>query len=195
MKLSPWIAGAAALVPVAGAVIGSHMSTDIVGQRADVTQTLPLRTSVAHASATPRTQPRLPNHYAMATPEGVIEVHELTMRGRYQSRYRASKSYGHSYEGEIDFLELQWDSVALDARAQRALKSETAPLAQTPHHSIGAAQPETVDYTALEQARTGEDIQATTLQIADGVIEIQPAEPAIGNARVIDVAGELAALN
>ena len=195
MKLSPWIVGAAALVPVAGAVIGSHMSTDLVGQRADVTQTLPLRTSVAHARATPRMQARLPNNYAMETPEGVIEVHELAMRGRYQGRYRASKSYGHSYESEMDFLESQWDSVALDARAQRALKIETAPLAQTPHHSIGAPQPETVHYTALEQARTGEDIQATTLQIADGVIEIQPAEPAIGNARVIDVAGELAALN
>ena len=60
---------------------------------------------------------------------------------------------------------------------------------------ISTTQPEAAHYAALEQARTGEDTHANTTQIADGVTEIAPAVPTIGNARVIDVAGELSALD
>lgn len=195
MKVSPWILGAAALVPAAGAVIGSHMSTDPVGQRADVTETLPVGSTAAYANATPRTAERLPDHYAVKTPDGVVEVHELAMRGRYQDRYSAPDGYDHSYEKEIDTLEARWGNDALDARAQRALAQDSAPVARTSHVMISTTQPEAAHYAALEQARTGEDIRANTTKIADGVTEIAPAEPTIGNARVIDVAGELSALD
>ncbi len=195
MKVSPWFLGAAAVVPIAGAVIGSHMSTDPVGQRADVTETLPVGSTAVYANANPRTSERLPDHYAMETPEGVVEVKELAMRGRYRDRYRTPDSYDHSYEEEIDTLEARWDSDRLDARAQRALAPSPAPVARTSHNAVPTAQPEAAHYAAMEQARTGEDFRTETTQVADGVIEIQPAEPAIGNARVIDVAGELSALD
>ncbi len=118
MKLSPWILGAAVAVPIAGAVIGSHMSTDPVGVRSDVIDTLPLTPAVAHASVTSRTQPRVPDHYAMETPDGVVEVHELAMRGRFQDHYRATESYDHSYEEEIATLEARWDDDDLDTARQ-----------------------------------------------------------------------------
>ncbi len=190
MKLSPWILGAVVAVPVAGAVIGSQVSTDPVGVRSDVIDTLPIGNSVVHAATAAKPQPRQPDHYAMETPEGIVEVHELALRGRYQNRYRdlqREESYQaeYGYEDDIAALEARWDGYALDARAERALSSANA----------AEVQPTARHYAAMEQARTGENVDSGVTQVADGVIEIASPHPQIGNARMINVASEVASLN
>ena len=195
MKLSPWMLGVAVLVPVAGAVIGSHMDTNPAGARSDVTDALPISPTIAHASESTGTQPRLPDHYAMETPDGVVEVHELAMRGRLHDRYRAEQPYGYSYEQDIAALEDRYDHDDLDARAELALAPDLAPAGQSDAYSAQPPQRQTPHYAAMEQARTGEDIESGATQIADGVIEIEPAMAQNARPKVINVASELAALN
>lgn len=191
MKISPWILGAAVLVPAAGAVAGTQMSTDPIAVGSDVTDTIPHRASITHADATVRTRPRLPNHYAMETPDGRVEVHELAMRGRYKDRYRELEYADYSYEDDLVALEAQWDERAVEARAARALdQGRTAPAER---ESSDSQQPlQIAHYAAMQQARTGEAAAEPAQEIADGVIEIEPVKPDVSGPKVIDVRAELA---
>ncbi len=77
-------------------------------------------------------------------------------------------------------------------RARRSLAPDTD--TDTPPYGARASQPET-PHTAMQQVRTGEHAQAVATQIADGVIEMEIARPQDAKHKVIDVTGELAALN
>ncbi|MGB3797256.1 MAG: hypothetical protein WA957_13250 [Alteraurantiacibacter sp.] len=198
MKLSPWILGAVALVPIAGAAIGSHMSTDPVGVHQDVLASLPITPQIAHASTTAKARPRLPDHYAMETPEGVVEVHELAMRGRLKDRYgfgqRYEDEYDYSYEADLSAQESLWESDRPEDRAERALSDSDPHTPSTANRPTSSAQPAERYYSVMQEARTGEDIQTGVATIGGGVIEVEVAEPRNGNARTINVAGEIASL-
>ena len=197
MKVSPWILGAAALVPVAGALAGSNIGTEPVGLHDDVIASLP-ETSASYERGGPALeQERLPDHYAMETPEGRVEIADLALRGRYrdQSRYgqRTSYSDGYDLDAELDRMEARWDIDASTSRAAAALDAQQPSLprakpryAQAPH------------YASMQQARVGEN----AAEVADGVIEIAEPEPApvrvaalqtstAPTARNIDVGAEL----
>ncbi|WP_340588889.1 hypothetical protein [Erythrobacter alti] len=98
MKISPWILGAAALVPIAGAVAGASVSTDPIGVTQDVTALLPERPLVSNKA--PMHRESLPNHYALETPEGVVEVADLALRGRHPDRYRRAQAMEAAYAAE-----------------------------------------------------------------------------------------------
>ncbi|KLE34746.1 hypothetical protein [Aurantiacibacter luteus] len=187
MNISPWILAAAVAVPLAGAVAGHAMSTDPIGVRSDVTASLPQTSAIQAGAAGNPTRDRLPDHYAMETPEGRVEVAELALRGRYRDRSRWGQSdpYAGDYDidAELARMEARWKieeseanaAAALDARQPQLARSEpTVRYAQAPH------------YAAMSEARTGEPT-------AD-VIEVPaPAEPAASPyGRTIDVGAVLA---
>ena len=201
MKVSPWILGAAALVPAAGAYAGSNIGTDPIGLHADVTESIPAQASAYEAAAQKLDQDRLPDHYAMETPEGRVEIADLALRGRYRDRgYDRQVAHFDDYDldAELTRMEKRWDvdastsraAAALDAQQPRIERVRTTPrYAEAPH------------YTAMQQARVGQNAS----EIADGVIEVadtaQPETPtrvaaletrSVPKPRAIDVQAELA---
>ena len=189
MQISPWILGAVIAVPLAGAVAGNAMSTDPIGISADVTETLP-SAQFAHASGTrDLTQERLPDHYAMETPEGRVEVADLGLRGRYRdrARYDAHDPYAGDYDidAEIARMEARWSVEGSMNRSAAALDAQQPQLARTAPEPRYAEAPH---HANMAEARTGE--------IADGVIDIAAtseieAEPS-PYGRTIDVGAALA---
>lgn len=179
MKISPWILGAAVLVPVAGAFIGKNMSTEPIGVHADVLATIPERPRIAAAAPLRNTHQRLPDHYALETPEGRIEVAELAWHGRYRDRMRYVQSPAFaSYDVDADLarMEARWDSDANTIRTAAALDGQQPRItryAQAPH------------YAALENARTGE----ATAEAAPTLAVAQP-DALPGNMRVVSVSSE-----
>ena len=196
MKISPWLVGALAVTPIVGAFAGQQISAEPLTAATDVTATLPERPHIAHDDATPRTQPRLPNHYAMKTPEGVVEVHELAMRGRFRDRYDALDRYQARTEENLTYLEARWEQTDLDHRAQRAVAPN--PYRQQAD-TIGYADREIAHYAASERARTGEAATpqgsndlAAAQPVQTDHIEIAVPQPRNGQPKVVDVRRELA---
>lgn len=185
MKAKPLIVGALLLAPMVGAVAGQNMNTDPISSVTDLSATLPGRPVIASTDAAPRTTPRLPDHYAMETPEGRVEVHELAMRGRYADRYEPYQTWRPDVEENLAMLEARYDSDALDARAARALAPQDMKQATPAEY-----QPrEVANYSRLENARIGEVQQAGNVTAQP---EITGSEPQIANMRVINVKRELA---
>ncbi len=190
MKFSPWLIAVALAVPVAGAYAGSKMSADPVGPRHDLAQNLPNRQAIAVADASTRTQPRLPDHYAMETPEGTVEVHELAIRGRYSDRVSQYDHYQQPVDEDIAAMEADWDEQRLDERAQHALEPAPESRQQSARDALAEQQaPQIAHYAGMEAARTGEIARANVQQAATPA-----AQPSVGNVRVVNVEQELARL-
>ncbi|MGX7953148.1 hypothetical protein ACWPM1_11360 [Tsuneonella sp. HG249] len=86
MRVKPTFLGACALVSIAGAVGGATINTQPI-QRAGIGSEMLPRTDFAFDPSDdglPREAP--PEHYAMNTPEGRIEVAELADRGLYSQQ-------------------------------------------------------------------------------------------------------------
>ena len=84
MQATPLFLGACALVSIAGMVSGTSINTNPI-QRGGIGMNEITR-PVIDIDAPLRDQPSLPDHYAMKTPEGNVEVGELTTRGLYAQR-------------------------------------------------------------------------------------------------------------
>lgn len=184
MKARPLIVGAFLIAPIVGAVAGQKMSTDPIASISDLSTTLPTGSPIAAGDATTRTAQRLPDHYAMETPQGRIEVHELAMRGRYADRYQPP-----IYEGtqaSLAMLESDWDDGGLDSRAARALSPQQGESRPEPEYRPR----EVAHYSAMESSGTGEPASAPTRESKP---EIEIVEPQLATARVIDVQAALAA--
>ncbi|RIV85733.1 hypothetical protein [Aurantiacibacter zhengii] len=185
MKVKPLIVGAFLIAPIVGAVAGQKMSTDPIASISDVSTTLPMGSPIAASDATPKTVERLPDHYAMETPEGRVEVHELAMRGRYADRYQPP-IYDDTQES-FAMLESDWDGDSLDVRAARALSPQQHEETQPePEYRT----PEVANYSAMESAGTGENANVPSPEPKP---DIQIVEPQLATARVIDVQAALAA--
>lgn len=199
MKISPLLVGALAIAPIIGAFAGHRMSAEPLTTATDVTAALPDRPHYARADAAPKTTPRLPDHYAMETPEGRVEVHELAMRGRFHNRYDALDRYQARTEENLAYLEARWDYDELDKRAEQALASDGYRYRPEP---TANADREIAHYSASEQARTGEAVPAASPRLYDGPAITQPVEPGpveiaapqprSGQPKVVDVRRELA---
>ncbi len=84
MQATPLFFGAVALVSVAGVVSGTAINTNPI-QRAGIGMNEIARPAIDFESEL-SVAPELPDHYAMKTPEGHIEVAELSTRGLYAQR-------------------------------------------------------------------------------------------------------------
>lgn len=134
MKVSPWILGACALVPIAGAVAGASVNTTPL---APVTaSSIPEGSPIVVADASPVTRERLPDHYDMQTPEGLVEVHELRMRGQHRDQWRAARAYEARYEADLAAMESRWAVRDTESRAAAALD---AAQPRVPENRVAAA--------------------------------------------------------
>lgn len=187
MKISPWILGAAVLVPVAGAAIGHNMSTEPIGVHQDVSALLPDRPHSVAVNPVRNVHERLPDHYALETPEGRIEVSELAWHGRFRDRVR--RSYADYYydqydvDAELARMEARWDIDASTSHAAAALDAQqprVVSFAEAPRH------PQAPHFASMERARTGE---VSMPQQAHAAPTPQTA-PAPGQMRVVSVASQ-----
>ena len=184
MKVLPFILGAALIAPVGGAVVGKNIGTDPLGNVADVTESLPQRATIASGDARPRTVARMPNHYAMETPEGVIEVEELALRGRYRERWERMKAAEASFAAEqaaFDAEMAAYDAERSDfalSQAQASSRYDVAPQ--------GDARPAKANFDPANEVRVmrNGDRRIAALQARSTPQPIQ--------ADVIDVGVELA---
>ncbi|GGD45013.1 hypothetical protein GRI62_10275 [Erythrobacter arachoides] len=159
MNISPWILGVAALVPIAGAFAGQAMSTDPVGIHADAISSMPAHSGITAGSGAELEQQRLPDHYAMDTPHGRVEVADLAWRGRYRDRarygYRSDYSDDLDIEAEMARMDTQWGSHTDSGNAAAFVGAQQQPnLARVEPTSRYAEAPH---YAAMRDARTGED--------------------------------------
>ena len=154
MKISPWILGAAIAVPFAGAIAGSHIGTEPIGTMEDVSAFLPEQRIGPDAIGQRIAQSeRTPDHYAMETPEGRVEVYELAMRGRYADRFRTVSRDSYDYEADIDRMEARWDVDESTSRAAAVLDAQQPRI--RPDDRYGAV--EAPHYAAMQFADTGRD--------------------------------------
>ena len=204
MKVTPWILGAAVAVPMIGAFAGTALGTEPIGTAQDVTASLPDHMQLAKGSAAPATQPRLPDHYDMKTPDGTVEVHELAARGRDYEGWQDGRERAARIEAQLAAMERNWDDTALDARAARALDARQPTIGSQDNiydrrtHQVAARH-----YRAMETAGTGGDrsdngrVQMGTAYEAQPVAPLdaqQPVDLAVApQARTINVEQALAA--
>lgn len=191
MNAKPLIVGALLLAPVIGAVAGQGMSTEPIMSATDLSATLPQTPAIAMGDAATRTTPRLPDHYAMETPEGRVDVDELAMRGRYANLYEPYQHWQPEVDENLTMLDARWDDEALDARAERALSPQATRHAQATTQS-GQRPRGVARLTAMDNARTGEMAQAEAMPQN---VKAPTAEPQIANMRVINVREALANKN
>jgi hypothetical protein len=182
MNAKSLIVGALLIAPAIGLAAGQAISTEPLDEATDVMDTLPERPTISiTTSATPAGR-RLPDHYAMETPEGRVEVHELALRGRYADRRQQVESWRPEVEENLTVVEGGQESYALDPGEiapshSRSDKRFQAPAPEAPHET---EQAETHTDDAY-LARTTKDDPANTVP-----------EPRIANMRVIDVESEFA---
>lgn len=100
MKAMPMFLGACALASIAGAVGGTTINTTPLQVASIGSDMIPDRAIAFDPSGNGGRHEALPDHYAMTTPEGRIEVTDLATRGLYaQQRYGWRTA---SYEEPVD---------------------------------------------------------------------------------------------
>lgn len=187
MKYTPHIVGAVAVVAIAGAVSGATIGESPMLKRGH-TDTLPEAQIVTagNAALTDRDMP--PDHYALETPNGTVEVAELALRGRMH-RSRGDMWWdGRRDEGPVnmtasyDFREtasperIAHEEALLAFTGSRAQYQENAAAPAAPRRAIRAEAP-------LALAEPAE-IEATPANAE--------AQPTIGNAKTVNVSAALA---
>ena len=207
MKVTPWILGAAALVPFAGAYAGANIGSEPLTNNRDINEILPSRPTVAEAA--PRQVERLPSHYDMETPEGTVEVAELSFRGRYSQYYRdvepadfvretdmAALESHYRERGKRDYAYASRDPYRASrerdvermpqTRAASAQPAYTLAYAGTTQEGrqVAVAVPH---YEAVQAAQVGSEVA----EVAQQVAAAEPPPRPVTGPRVIDVAAAL----
>ncbi|WP_156172153.1 hypothetical protein [Aurantiacibacter gangjinensis] len=85
-----------------GAAIGAAMEPDALREIADVRETLPAARAATATGSLAAQIEGLPDHYAMETPAGRVEVEELAMYGRDHRRWQAHQRYRAHREANPD---------------------------------------------------------------------------------------------
>ena len=125
MALSARLTVATLVIAIAGVTSGALIGQTPMLEPTSIGQATPQRSSPVIASST-RPDVRLPNHYAIETPEGRFEVEELSTRGLY--RNRVGSRYDRAYEAEMDALMAELEEErAVDPHFAKAEWERSAP--------------------------------------------------------------------
>lgn len=142
MQATPMFLGACALVSVAGVVSGTAIDTNPI-QRGGIGMNEIVRPSI-DLSAELSDQPALPDHYALSTPEGKVEVAELSTRGLYAQRRFGWREAIWTPPPEPDWPpeEPLPETVEFptDEAVRSALRAEVEQVAEAPEDSDTAPQ-------------------------------------------------------
>ncbi|MGE5952551.1 MAG: hypothetical protein ACM308_02855 [Qipengyuania vulgaris] len=192
MKFTPHILGAVAVVAIAGAVSGATIGESPVLKRG-LTETMPTAPIVSASSAAMRRAERLPDHYPLKTPNGTIEVAELSLHGRMRDRggdlwwegrddARVTMSVGYDFYETASPERIEHERRLLAFHGEAAQPAHTASLApRQPRNEMRMTRAEAP--MAL----------AEPAEVAAVEPVIQPAsEASIGNSRTVSVTAALA---
>ncbi len=153
MKVSYYLLGAAIAVPLAGALVGTRVGTDPTGGYEDFSAVLPDNPIAVDHNSGPQTRERLPDHYALETPEGRVDVADLARRGRHADRYRAIEARDAAFKAELAAR----DAYEVDMRAGSLkavnLDAQQPQFVRANHHA--PAQRVAPQYAGSEGEYTG----------------------------------------
>ena len=182
MKPTPLLLGAIPLTIFTGALIGTAVATEPIARATDPIAEVPQHkvetrsTEEAQAMIAPR------NHYPLKTPDGVIEVAELTYHGRMRHRLREQPLYGAQSEAEA-FGAMEPAVIVSDEphlAEARDLPENFVPLEPGVFENTARTAPKPADNTTQQAAAPGE---RTRFAQRDAELE--------GKARMIDVGSEI----
>ncbi|MBX7459097.1 hypothetical protein K3152_12630 [Qipengyuania sp. 1NDH17] len=192
MKFTPHILGAVAVVAIAGAVSGATIGDSPVLKRG-LTETMPEAPIVRASNSAMRDGKRPPDHYPLKTPDGTIEVAELSLHGRM--RDRGGDLWWEGRDDERAYMDAGYDfyETASPERIEherRLLAFHGSENVQTQQQAAPpTGQPERTAMTRAEAPMAlAEPAEVVAQEPAP-----QPADEAsIGNSRTIDVSAALA---
>ena len=193
MRTAPWILGLA-LAAIGGAVSGASISTAPIVNR-DTAQGGTDGNTYAYTDAGSAASRALPDHYALETPKGRVEVADLALRGRLHDsamarmwreersgeRYPSYDTYDeYTSDRDTAFFNDEIDRPAPSARTYTAAAAPL-PVTEVPV----AAPPPIAERKVVTRAEA-------PLALADPA-PVSAAKPAGPSARTINVAAALAA--
>ena len=165
MKATPMFLGACALASIAGAVGGATTNTTPIQRGGIGSEMLPERYFAFDASDTGLAKaPALPDHYPVRTPEGRIEVAELSTRGLYSQQRFGWRETAYEPPSEELFGDLSPDWTEPAAQGEFPALAELAdpvavpvPVLDIPQtvtaSSNGSVSPRVIDVAATLAAR------------------------------------------
>ena len=187
MKFTPHMVGAVAVVAIAGAVSGAAIGDSPVLERG-LTETLP-ETPMMHASTNSmRDAKRPPDHYPLQTPNGTVEVAELSLHGRM--RDRGGDLWWEGRDHDQNYMEA--DYVFYETAGDELVEYERRPVKP---RIEGAVAVNTEQPAPTRRMTRAEAPMALSEPVEAGPTEpvVQRAEEAsIGNSRTVDVRATLA---
>ncbi len=192
MKFTPHILGAVAVVAIAGAVSGATIGESPVLKRG-LTETMPEAPIVRASNAAMRDGKRPPDHYPLKTPNGTIEVAELSLHGRM--RDRGGDLWWEGRDDERAYMDAGYNFY--DTASPERIEHERRLLAFHGEESIRVqAAPAASQQARVEARLTRAEAPMALAEPA----EVTPAEPeiqsateaSIGNSRTVDVSAALA---
>ena len=206
MTRTPLILGAIPLTIFAGALVGTAVATEPLKIAADTAYTAPTHAvedrSLAEAQAMIGPQ----NQYRMETPDGIVEVSELALRGRFRNRMREQPYYFAGSEDEAYGLDGQqpefanYEQSAEQSAADRAERVADRAMAAADNAATAAA-PMPANFVPLERGifentEAAPAPQPTRFAQRDAMLKgaMAPADRAAGTtgtARTINVAQAL----
>lgn len=140
MKALPMFLGACALASIAGAVGGTTINTTPLQVASIGSDMIPDRAIAFDPSGNGGRHEALPDHYAMTTPEGRIEVTDLATRGLYaQQRYGWRTA---SYDEPVDRAFAQEEPADRQVNEPAALPNDRSDVAELPLDLSAPAAPE-----------------------------------------------------
>ena len=192
MKFTSHILGAVAVVAIAGAVSGATIGDSPVLDRGQ-TETMPTAQIVSASNAAMRNAERLPDHYPLKTPNGTVEVAELSLHGRMRDRggdlwWEGRDADRVNMDAGYDFYEIASPERIEHERRLLAFHGEKAPRAEPVREAPQQAQTQTRMTRAEAPMALAEPAEIASEQPATH----RAAEQSIGNSRTVDVTAALA---
>ena len=155
MKATPLFLGACALASIAGAVGGATTNTIPLQGAGIGSELIPSRSAAFDPSDTGSGQEMLPDHYAITTPEGRIEVADLSTRGLYaQQRFgwREAELEAAPEPTYAELEPLEWQA-SQPATTEDQMTTAPEPPLDLAEPAVATVTPRIIDVAATLAAR------------------------------------------
>lgn len=178
MKLTPLILGALILGPTAGVIVGETINTTPIQYGVDVLGSIPRHKLVITNADRFEQQGALPDHYPLYTPQGRVEVAELSSHGLYSNSRFLPVYYASPFSREEETQAVAFPHL------------DTLEVMQEP--ASGKANQLAVEHTALDQSpAVGHGSQMEGWNHRPTTPLAAELEKPKGGPRIIDVAAVL----
>ncbi len=148
MRVATWLMAGAIFAATTGAITGIAFNTTPIKNHSDARGTLPDHPAPSMSRDLASQSAHLPDHYALITPEGRIEVEELGSQGRYRDQRLEQDGYADplpepAYYGDYEYPAEPGAQVqAADPREIQAVQSNPpAPEQKAPKPVMAEAAP------------------------------------------------------